>query len=556
MVEHERMRDQLVSLVLGELSGPQRSQVAAHVAECDQCRTELNQLKQLLECAGRRKSLSADAPLYESARNGLLAAVHDEEMRTIARPGIRWAFAGRRIMLSPITKMAVAAAVVVAAGLFGLSKLPTGGNRPRVGIMLLKTACAKEEALFLGMDMVHIQNEIIVHGVGEGSSDDATAGLGYTWLPMCSVKPNGGLRFNQLKMTVAPESYVVTDHSWYDPATGRFARVLKAGDTVVFANSYDGQFVYDAAVSPDGVVQVNKQAVANEFKPPLSPAEYLGIAAGLKTSLAKDDTQVQSVEERTLADGAPAHVFKVGTPDPNGQLQGYWLFTVRDEDSTITQKEFVLQGRPQLLIRRVVSEPVQTPGVSWNLVELEGTAATNQQVSITPDMIIQGVSVQHMVDRAKFETYVFSVRPAWTGEIEITDCIDPASPGGRMFIMTARAGDGRHLVLVQSPTYNMALGQVVKAGQVVYTSPNGFKVWGGGPQKWYSQILLQSAQASIKDPPSEDRIGYILESPAKTFPALAINGPVSDEELHRLVDSLVPAKDYLKNSQTSDTSKK
>jgi hypothetical protein len=171
-------------------------------------------------------------------------------------------------------------------------------------------------------------------------------------------------------------------------------------------------------------------------------------------------------------------------------------------------------------------------------------------------MIVQNVSVQHMVDRAKFETYVFSTKPAWTGAVEITDCIDPASPGGRMFIMTARADDHRHLVLVQSPTYNAMLGQFVKAGQVVYTSPNGFKVWGGGPQKWYSQILLQSAQAFIKDPPSEDRIGYVLESPAGTFPALAINGPVSDEELRKLVDSLMPAKDYLKAGQAMDSNKK
>jgi hypothetical protein len=124
-----------------------------------------------------------------------------------------------------------------------------------------------------------------------------------------------------------------------------------------------------------------------------------------------------------------------------------------------------------------------------------------------------------------------------------------------MFAMAARAEDGRHLVLVQSPTYNALLGRVVKQGQIVYTSPNGFKVWGGGPQKWYSGILLQSAQYVIKDPPSEDRTGYVLQSPAGTFPALAINGPVTDEELHRLVDSLVPAKQYLSSRATDPNAK-
>ena len=537
MANHEHMRDQLVSLVLGELSEQQRFRVTAYVAECGECRAELKQLEQLLQCAGRRKGLSADASLLESARNGLLATMSSEKSRTIARPDLRRAFEWRRIMFSPITKVAAAAVIAVAAGLFGVSKI--GDHMLPARVRLLATACAAEEALFRGTEIIHIQNEIIVEPAG------AEPSLPYAWLPMNSVKPDGSLRFNQLKMTLAPESYVVTDHSWYDPVTGRFTRVLKAGDGVVFANSYDGRFMYDANVTPDGVTQVSKQALATGFKPPQSPVEYLGLAAGLKSALTKDSSLVQKVEEGTLADGEPAHVFTVGMPDPNGQLQGYFLLKVRDKDKVIAEKEFVLLGRTLLVIRRVLTERVEAPGVSWDLAEIEGTATTSEKVSVTRDMIVQDVSVRHMVDRARFEAYVFSTKPSWTGAIEITDCIDPASMGGRMFIMSARADDGRHLVLVQSPTYNMMMGRVVKAGQVVYTSPNGFKVWGGGPQKWYSQILLQSAQASIKDPPSEDRIGYILESPAGTFPALAINGPVSDAELHRLVDSLVPAKKYL-----------
>ena len=113
-----------------------------------------------------------------------------------------------------------------------------------------------------------------------------------------------------------------------------------------------------------------------------------------------------------------------------------------------------------------------------------------------------------------------------------------------MYIFAARADDGRHLVMVQSPTYNKALGGLIKTGTLVYTSPNGFKIWGGGPGKWFAEILLTSAQSVIKDPPSDDRVGYILESPAGTFPALAINGSLSDEDLHELIDTLIPANDY------------
>ena len=443
-------------------------------------------------------------------------------------------------MTPSIVKMAIAASFAVIAGLFGVSQW---SHQPDGGFRLLAKACAAEESLFTGTKIIHIQNETIVYAC----PSDPAAGLDYTWLPMCSVKPDGQLRINQLKLSIAPQSYVVTDHSWYDPATGRFSRVLRTADAVVFANSYDGEFIYDANGTPDGAVHVMKEAVAPGFRPPQSPAEYLGLAAGLKSALARDDTEVQSVEEGTLSNGEPAHVFQVGTPDPNGQMDSYWLFKVRDADSTIAEEEFILSGRPQLLIRRLLTESVATAAVAWDLTEIEGAgAAVPQQISITPDMVIPRVSVEHMVKRAKFETYVFSTKPAWTGAVEITDSLDVASLGARMFMLAARADDGRHLVLVQSPTYNKMFGSRVKQGGIlVYTSPNGFKVWGGGPQKWYSEILLNSARASLKDRPSENRIGYILQSPAGTFPALAVNGPLTDEELHKLVDSLIPAKEYL-----------
>lgn len=448
-------------------------------------------------------------------------------------------------MTGSLVKMAVAATIVVAASIFGLSKLPAPNSGGMLTKGLLATACAAEESLFAGTEIVHVQNEIVVYA---GNASEQAGEPNYTWIPMCSLKADGKLQVNQLKLAIAPESYVVTDHSWYDPLSGCFSRVLKAGGTVVFANGYDGRSVYGATMTAAGAIQVVGQPVSEGFKPPQSPAEYLGLAPGLKTSLAGDNNLVQGIEPGTLADGKPVTIFKVGTPDPNGQLPAYWLFKVRDDDSTIAEKEYVQLGRPRLLIRRVLSEPVDAPAISWNLGGIESSVGQpNSQVSITPDMVVPSVSVQHMVEKATFETYVFSAQPAWTDSIDITDAIDPASPGGRMFIMAARAEDGRHLVLVQSPTYNAMLGRIVQQGQVVYTSPNGFKVWGGGPQKWYSGILLQSAQYIIKDPPSEDRTGYILESPAGTFPALAINGPVTDEELHRLVDSLVSAKDYLKN---------
>ena len=46
---------------------------------------------------------------------------------------------------------------------------------------------------------------------------------------MCSLKPDGQLRVHQLKLPAARESYVVTDHSWYDPVTGCFSPGAESG---------------------------------------------------------------------------------------------------------------------------------------------------------------------------------------------------------------------------------------------------------------------------------------------------------------------------------------
>ena len=143
---------------------------------------------------------------------------------------------------------------------------------------------------------------------------------------------------------------------------------------------------------------------------------------------------------------------------------------------------------------------------------------------------------------APVKTYVFSKAPSWAGDRQITDILDVVSPPHRMFLTTYRAKDGRHVVFMQSFSYNKMLGPFVKTGKVVYTSSSGIKVWSGPRDEWLAKILLQSARASIKDQPGKELTGYVLETPAETFPALAINGKVSEEELHSLIDSLAPAK--------------
>ena len=69
-------------------------------------------------------------------------------------------------------------------------------------------------------------------------------------------------------------------------------------------------------------------------------------------------------------------------------------------------------------------------------------------------MVMPSVTVEHMVEKADFETYLFSTDPAWAGPRQITDILDIVSPPQRMFAIAHKANDGRHVVLVQAHTYN------------------------------------------------------------------------------------------------------
>ena len=46
-----------------------------------------------------------------------------------------------------------------------------------------------------------------------------------------------------------------------------------------------------------------------------------------------------------------------------------------------------------------------------------------------------------------------------------------------------------------------------------------------------------------------DRTGYLLQTPSGTYPALAVNGRMTDKEFRALIDSLVPAEDNVRRGE-------
>lgn len=492
-----------------------------------------------------------DQPDHQSGQAGTLS-VSGKEYR-------------RRIMKSRITKISAAAAILLVVFAVYFQFRHSGRQETLSAFTLLARASAAERTLFASDKVVYLLNKIIVYPVpkelptsskldqmhlsGEQREyiETSNSWLDYNWLPLCSLDADGQFRFHQLKLAKDLErQYVVTDQAWYDPLTGCFARVLELDQQVIFANSFDGENIHTLEAVDDGRLEPMSQAITAAFHRPENPAEFLGLSAGLQNSFGEGEGQnVQEISESRLEDGTPVTIYKFGYEDLLGDVNTYWLFKVR-ADGTTAEMEFVMSGATQLVIRRVLTQSVEKPALSWNLSEIEenGKQGGNNQVSVNPDMVIPNVSVEHMIERAGFETYLFSSNPAWTGDRVIVDCLDLPSPPSRMFFVIHHASDGRDMVLVQAETYNKMMGRFFQQGRLVYRSPNGFKVWAGGPEKWWTKIVLTSAQLV----PAEDRSGYGLESPVGTFPSLAINGQLTEEELHTLVDSLIPAKEYVKEN--------
>ena len=334
----------------------------------------------------------------------------------------------------------------------------------------------------------------------------------------------------------------------------RYATISEIGPYLYrsVANSFDGANVYDLAVPANGSPHITKQPISKDFKAPRSPAEYLGLGAGLKSGLdVKDESLVRDAGEVTLEDGAKCRQLKVGLwleGGPKLAEDAYNLVTIREDDNIIEKTESIFKGQPYLIVRRGKTETGQEPKSGWDLAEIAEQVGSTAQggPSILFDSVMPDVSVEHMVKKADFPVYIFAKSPSWAGDRNITDILDPVSPPHRMFAITYQAKDHRHVVLVQSLTYNKMLGPFVKTEKTVYTSPSGIKVWSGPQDQWLANILLQSARAVIQEPPVKEPTGYLLETPEGTFPALAVNGKITDEELHALIDSIVPAKSLVK----------
>jgi hypothetical protein len=489
----------------------------------------------------------------------------------------------RTIMQNRTLRLAAVAAVIAVVGIASWAIFHHDITKPMMSsVELLAKAQAAEQALFKGDKIVHIMSEITVYRnsynpkVNELIEKLANPKLSGEeldkinrelisswmafWLPMCSMKANGDKMITEIRLAKdANQPYTIYDNAWYEPSTGRFVRTMETDDKLLFANAYDGESVSITETTPDGKIQLKGESITADFKAPENPAEFLGMTAGVRQCLVdRCFTQpVQGIAKDTLEDGTPVLVYTVGFRDFWNKLSSYYLFKIRQTDEIIAQIEYFYMGQPQLLVRRVASEQVDKPGYSWNLAELSSKDLAEQTpgpVTVAADVAIPNVSVRHMVDKAEFEPYIFATDPNWTQKREIIDVVDPMNPPKRMFVIayTPKDDDPRMVLLIQSLTHNKYMStmtrqmqahmeELKKQGVSITEFANGCKLYRNtGGEAYWTEVCFKSSGIE----PAKDRCGIIVETPAGTFPLIAVNGPVTDEELKAIVNSLIPAKDY------------
>jgi hypothetical protein len=236
----EQLQDQMIDHVLGLLDQQQQKALLHHVKTCAACEVVLRKTEEkqnLLSALGQQ----CEAQMPERIER-CIDALNQVESGARAKPICQW----RKIMTMPIVKLAGAAVVAVTVSLTAL--LQPGLKTP------------------------------------------ALPGL----LPMSSLKADGSFRFDQLVLPVAEKPYTVVDQAWYDPPSGRFVRLLETESRVVFANSYDGEFVYTTQAEPGAKQTIARKPIAPGFQPPAKPADFFGLAAGLRSSLSKNSQGGQS----------------------------------------------------------------------------------------------------------------------------------------------------------------------------------------------------------------------------------------------------------------------
>jgi len=147
----------------------------------------------------------------------------------------------------------------------GLLVWPTNPKNKLSSLTLLTEAHAAEQSIFSGQGIVYLVNEFTLIPADESTKfskrleelendlakndmekaqksniEALKAWFSFSWLPFYSLGADGQLKCVKVE-PVGANSCAVTEKIWYDPATGRFIRLMETDGKIIFANSFDGK---------------------------------------------------------------------------------------------------------------------------------------------------------------------------------------------------------------------------------------------------------------------------------------------------------------------------
>lgn len=161
-----------------------------------------------------------------------------------------------------------------------------------------------------------------------------------------------------------------------------------------------------------------------------------------------------------------------------------------------------------------------------------------KEESVGLDFGVKTVTPEEAGQTAAIPVYALSNALSWTRKPGLVEFNDPSQPGQKGYVVAAAAPDGRHVAIAQSQS-SLSLRDRIRDGGSLCLEQNGFTVWNGGPEKWYSGIALQGAGGMIPPGLSEDRTGYAVETPAGSILIIGVNGALSEAELAELIGALI-----------------
>jgi len=539
----QEFQEKMIDLFDLELVRPECEELQQHFETCGNCLILYNQSKQIIEELSLRHTVKASARFKEKIMESIA------KLETASRTGQ----AARSLFSAwwkPALALALAATVISALWPVdwpGLFQKIAGNDRQRQAFNMLSQAMAAESTLFKTQGVTHLVNATIVTPV----EDSVRAAMRSSFF--CSLDPSGKILNNLMKFVTKPgEECTVCDEAWYDPDSSRFARVIKAGERVLFANSFDGRFIYTLKPEKDGTLQIVKEKITPDFKAPQNPAAFLGLAVGFKSEIEKEKHPFLSDSGMgTLADGVPVRIIKAQTPPPPGvkvKINSFWLFKIRQDDGTLAESEWIFEGKPFLIHRRELTQTIKdTTGIPWNLENLipeTPQAVKAPRIDLLFDLSVADASAVEMLYEADDEIMVFATDPAGTSKRQ-TFSMKAGLVPWPFHMIIYQATDSCHIVLSQSPAYSMITVALAKDGKILYTSPDGFKAWTNPQSEWMANISLQSARGFLKEKPVDKPTGIIIESPVGTTMIMSANGTLSESELRSLVDNLVFLEEYV-----------